>query len=64
MGVSKEISGLVFGKLTAVRRVRRTVKRESMWLCMCECGVECEVRLSNLMNKNTKYCGCMNGRKT
>lgn len=58
----KDITGMRFGKLTAVRIARKDKRRESKWLCVCECGRETEVRLWNLLHENTKSCGCMNGR--
>ena len=30
-----------------------------MWLCECDCGVSAIVALFNLLNGNTKSCGCM-----
>lgn len=58
MGLSKDIAGVKFGMLTAIR-INGKQKREMMWLCYCECGGHANVRLSNLTNKNTRSCGCL-----
>lgn len=62
MVLSRDISGVRFGRLTAVEICGRQ-KREMLWRCMCECGKEVPVRLSNLRNGNTKSCGCIRGNK-
>lgn len=51
-----DISGHVFGKLTALEVVGKS-GRENVWLCRCECGNMTEVRLSNLRTGNTRSCG-------
>ncbi len=56
MGFSKDISGIRFGKLTAIRIIGK-YRRENVWLCYCDCGKEAKVRLSNLRTKNTQSCG-------
>ena len=32
--------------------------------CQCECGKVCQVRRSNLLNGNTRSCGCLNSELT
>ena len=53
-GKPKDITGQVFGRLTAIKRLdRQTTKREYYWLCKCECGEHTEVRISKLLKGNT-----------
>ncbi len=57
-----DISGMKFGKLTAIANVGKNAKRESIWLCKCDCGNETRVKLSNLRCDHTKSCGCLRTR--
>ena len=57
-----DLTGKQFGRLTVVRlysRSSRKPTRPTMWLCKCECGNEVVVRRGNLLNGNTKSCGCL-----
>jgi hypothetical protein len=59
-----DITGMLFGRLTAIRMtVRATWKpqrQREKWLCRCDCdGKEVEVSKENLMSGNTKSCGCL-----
>ena len=57
----KDITGQVYGRLTALYRLDKTDKYyNSFWVCKCECGNEVEVRLSQLTTGKTKSCGCLN----
>jgi hypothetical protein len=38
--------------------------RSTKWNCVCECGKQVEVIRKNLLNGNTKSCGCLNIEKT
>ncbi len=55
-----DITGEKFGRLTAVE-VCGKQKREMVWLCRCECGLEVRVRVGNLRSGNTQSCGCLKG---
>lgn len=57
MARASDITGREFGRLTAVEAVGKQ-KREMLWRCVCTCGKECVVRLSNLTSGNTISCGC------
>ena len=60
MSLAKDITGERFGKLVAIQIMGKS-GREMMWLCLCDCGKEARIRLSNLRTGNTKSCGsCMN----
>ena len=58
----KDITGLKFGKLTAIK-LHHTEKKNNctkhFWLCKCDCGNEIIVCKQNLTNNNTQSCGCL-----
>lgn len=49
-----------FGRLTAIRRAEPRGDKITRYVCLCDCGREKEVMLSNLLNKRngTRSCGC------
>jgi hypothetical protein len=58
-----DISGKVFGRLTAIRFIRPQVTksnggRAALWELRCECGKVIE-RTSNVLSGNTQSCGCL-----
>jgi hypothetical protein len=53
-----DITGLRFGRLTAVRLLGSENKRR-IWLTRCACGAEISAMLGNLIRGNTKSCGCL-----
>lgn len=64
----KNLSGMVFGRLTAIIRVApfqdtkgRKVQR---WLCKCECGNFCIIRHGNLTSGTSTSCGCVKREAT
>jgi hypothetical protein len=59
-GIYRDLTGQVFGRLTAIRLAGRTPRGLAIWLCRCSCdGKEVTVRGSSLMAKYTKSCGCL-----
>jgi hypothetical protein len=52
------ITGQIFGKLIAVKRVKTPGEREAKWICKCDCGGATKTRISNLKTGVTKSCGC------
>lgn len=54
----KNISGQVFGRLTAVSAAGKDNLHNLLWLCRCSCGKEVVVNRRSLMSGNTKSCGC------
>lgn len=52
-----DLTGKTFGRYTVIEKVK-TKKRETKWLCRCECGTEKEVRGYSLTSGNTISCGC------
>jgi len=54
-----DLTGQVFGRLTAVRRSGFARNGEVTWLCVCSCGAEVPaVQGANLRSGNSKSCGC------
>jgi len=56
MGVIKNLLGQKFGRLSVVKFSH--VKRRAFWKCLCDCGNSLTIHSKDLMNGNTKSCGC------
>jgi len=60
------LDGRRFGKLVVIHRVENYVKpngkKESKWLCQCDCGKTTKVVSSHLKSGMTKSCGCLIGK--
>lgn len=56
-----ELAGQVFGRLTVMEFVGVTVRKHSVWRCVCSCDAEREVivRGAELIKGATKSCGCL-----
>lgn len=60
MSALKDITGMRFGKLTALRPTGERGGRGSVvWLCRCDCGKEVHVELGQLTAGYRKSCGCL-----
>lgn len=56
----RDISGLRFGKLVALRPTeRRGSNGDTVWLCRCDCGNEVTAELGRLTGGCRKSCGCL-----
>lgn len=66
----KDLTGQKFNKLTVMyfnkelTKERNAQKKDSnnkraIWHCQCDCGNECDVASSALINGNIKSCGCL-----
>lgn len=53
----RDITGQRFGYLIALARIER-VKKNTYWLCRCDCGKEARVRLTHLRTGDITSCGC------
>lgn len=53
-----DITGKRFGKLVVIEEAGRTVGKQVLWLCRCDCGKEPIVRGVCLRNGHTTSCGC------
>lgn len=60
MGRKREdITGRVFGRLTAVKALGCfKVGQGTIWQCVCACGAESEVCISDLKRGHSKSCKC------
>ena len=52
-----DLTGQVFGRLTALSRIEKP--GQSKWLCRCQCGNIKEVLAGHLKQKHTQSCGCL-----
>lgn len=60
----KDLTNLVFVRLTALRCIGRTTRRMAIWLCRCSCDLkEIEVRSGALVSGHTQSCGCIQREK-
>lgn len=60
----KILEGMIFGKLVTVRPSQnKGPGGRILWVCLCDCGVEVDVRPSQLIAENPnswkRHCGCV-----
>jgi hypothetical protein len=62
LGNSKrhDLSGMRFGRLTAVRPGEDAPNGKPRWVCKCDCGTLTLSPAANLKNGCTQSCGCIN----
>jgi hypothetical protein len=59
VSLMNDLTGWIFGRLTALRCVGRNKSRGAVWLCVCSCdGKEIPVASHNLVTGHTVSCGC------
>lgn len=58
----KDLTGKVFGKLTAIRATSRRQNELVVWECQCSCGRLALVNSNRLQVGAVKSCGCLNRR--
>lgn len=65
-GVSKDLTGMRFGRWTVIKRKGSKTYRSPdgsstfpLWLCRCDCGAEAIVMGDNLKRGRSKSCGCL-----
>lgn len=59
MAKTKDITGLIFGRLTVLSFAGRNRFSQSQWLCRCICGNTKIVTAAHLNNGHTRSCGCL-----
>jgi hypothetical protein len=64
MGKRLELVGRKFGRLLVISDMGTNKKLKSLWGCLCECGNNLIVMGSDLINGNTKSCGCLQREAT
>lgn len=58
MGKFIDLTGMKFGKLTAIKRADN-IGIKTAWECQCDCGNKIVVMSNSLRTGNTKSCGCL-----
>jgi hypothetical protein len=58
MGVIKDLTGMVFGRLTVVKLEKLNKHNQAMWLCRCECGNRKIAEGGLLRRGKVISCGC------
>ena len=58
MSRRKDLKGMKFNRLTALRVDEEKSKRKTYWVCKCECGNIKSVRSDSLQDGSIKSCGC------
>lgn len=53
----KNIAGMVFGELTALRSTDKRANTSVVWECRCSCGKTAYVSSEKLLSGNTRSCG-------
>lgn len=59
MANAKKLSGMKFGRLTAIEDVGKDGCGFRLWRCVCECGNEAVVPSAQLIRSHTMSCGCL-----
>ena len=55
----KDITGIRFGRLVAVRPLGKYRNFQLYWECRCDCGKVVAVNKKNLVHGHTRSCGCL-----
>lgn len=58
----KDLTNQRFGMLTALSPLSERKDNKIVWLCRCDCGTECKVTSSRLINGHTQSCGCLKSK--
>jgi len=56
---TRDLTGVQFGRLTAIRRLENDASGFVRWLCLCDCGAHTVVRSVDLRRGVTISCGCV-----
>jgi len=59
MGVFIDLTGLRFGRLIVLERVKNIKYKRTLWKCKCDCGKETIVDAQNLKGHLVESCGCI-----
>jgi len=58
-GRPKDLTGQLFGYLTALEPTPKRYRKDVIWRCRCKCGTEIEMTATRLLSGNTLSCGCL-----
>ncbi len=59
----RDLTGMQFGLLTALRPTNERRWRTVVWECQCECGKVIFVPSTSLTSGNTRSCGCIRSKQ-
>lgn len=59
----KDITGQIFGRLTAIECIGSNNRNSCLWLCKCSCGNTKIVDGNSLRMGRTRSCGCLDREK-
>ena len=59
MAALKDITGQVFGKLTAIKYAGVNTKGRTCWECVCACSRRVKLTSNQLCTGHTRSCGCL-----
>lgn len=62
MPATINITGVRFGRLTAISSHGKN--KQKRWLCLCDCGNQSRVSISQLTTGKTSSCGCLQKERT
>ena len=60
-GKAKDITGMVFGYLTAIEPTGAKHRGDLVWIFQCKCGNTIELPATRVLTGNTLSCGCLKG---
>ena len=55
----RDLSGMKFGRLTALAPTKQREDGSVVWECVCDCGKKAFASMRNLTRGHTKSCGCV-----
>lgn len=55
----KELTGMRFGRLVALKHIGLHSSGQALWRCVCDCGRLKDVPSSKLVRLQTRSCGCL-----
>lgn len=59
----KDLTGMRFGRLTAISPTKERNNGSYVWECQCDCGNTKKIVAYSLLNGNTSSCGCIRSKK-
>lgn len=54
-----DLTGQVFGRLTAITRGENSKDGKAKWVCKCSCGKEVTILSASLLRGKSSSCGCL-----
>lgn len=59
MSVKIDLTGKKFTRLTVIKEIGRSKRRDILWLCRCDCGKEKILPTRKLKSGEIRSCGCL-----